>query len=821
MPKPHCFWIVLVGLVLAQVGPMTRAEDYRLPPSSVVDIIDAPLTPQVSFSPDGNWMLFVEFDAMPSIADLSRRMLRLAGDRIDPSANALFQSQFIRGVSLRRTNDSESEPIPVPVPDGCRLSRVSWSHDSQHFALIGVTERGSELWMGNVDRPRRPTHATDRLSLILTGLSWMPDGKSLLCALVPDSRADEPPQPTVPVGPNVEETDGQTSPSRTFQDLLKNPYDEALFSHFATCQLAIVSDSGSIQRIGSPAMFRSHRSSPNGEFLLVSIIDRPFSYLLTAGSFPHRIEVWNRQGEVVYTVADVPMAENIPIQGVRTGRRNVRWMASRPATLMWCEALDGGDPNLDVDHRDRWETMAAPFDESPREIVQVEHRAVGVLPLKDPDLLITYEYDRDRRWIRSLLHDLKTQDSPQVLMDRSIRDRYADPGSPMTEPNESGFDVVQQQGDWLFLAGRGATPEGNRPFLDRLNLQTLESQRLWQCGEDELSSVVELYGQTDDRPMRWVTSRQSPEEPANYFLHSEAAAAKALTAFADPTPQIRGIKKELVTYERSDGVPLSATLYLPADYQPGTRLPLLLWAYPVEFNDAATAGQIGTSPNRFTTIRGASHLALVTQGYAVLDGATMPIIGDPETMNDTFIEQLVDAAQSAIDFAVERGVADRHRVAVGGHSYGAFMVANLLAHCDLFQAGIARSGAYNRTLTPFGFQSERRPLWEARDVYESISPFMYADSIQSPLLLIHGEQDNNSGTFPMQSKRMFQAIRGNGGTARLVMLPKESHGYRARESVLHVQAEMLAWLNTHLTTDPAASDAPSEADAGPSSPIDE
>lgn len=386
-----------------------------------------------------------------------------------------------------------------------------------------------------------------------------------------------------------------------------------------------------------------------------------------------------------------------------------------------------------------------------------------------------------------------------MLTDRSIRDRYGDPGSLITVPDETGHYIVLQHGPWVYRAGLGASADGNLPFLDRQNIETLKSDRLWRCEKGKFEYAVALIdGMAAGNPS-FVTQRQSPSDPPNYFLRAgETRSPEPLTDFADPTPQIRDIKKQLVKYEREDKVPLSATLYLPADYEEGTRLPLLVWAYPIEFNDADTAGQVTSSPWRFTTIRGSSHLALLTQGYAILDGATMPIVGHPETMNDTFIEQLVASAQAAIDKVVEMGVADENRVAVGGHSYGAFMTANLLAHSDSFRAGIARSGAYNRTLTPFGFQSERRPLWEAREVYFNVSPFMHADKIDEPMLMIHGEEDNNSGTFPMQSRRLFQAIKGNGGTARLVMLPEESHGYRARESVMHVQAEMLGWLDRYV-----------------------
>jgi dipeptidyl aminopeptidase/acylaminoacyl peptidase len=427
--------------------------------------------------------------------------------------------------------------------------------------------------------------------------------------------------------------------------------------------------------------------------------------------------------------------------------------------------------------------------------------------LRDPDLVITSEYDRDRRWTRSLLHDLRDPQALKVLDDRSIRDRYGDPGRIATVPTASGHRVALQHGPWIFRTGSGPSPDGVHPFLDRQNVETLETERLWQCADGAYESVVGVWLEGDDA--QFITRHETPVSPPNYRQRGLGdAEARAVTDFPDPTPQIRGIRKEVVTYERNDGVQLSATLYLPADYEPGTRLPLLVWAYPIEFNDPRTAGQVTKSPHRFTRIRGASHLHLLTQGYAIMDGATMPIIGHPETMNDTFIEQVVAAARAAIDKAVELGVADGRRVGVGGHSYGAFMTGNLLAHCDLFRAGVARSGAYNRTLTPFGFQGERRPLWEAPEVYFAISPFMHADAINEPLLLIHGELDSNSGTFPMQSQRLFKAIKGNGGITRLVMLPHESHGYRARESVLHTLAEMIDWLDRYVkSAEPSPRDA--------------
>ncbi len=791
----------LIGILCCAVStplPLLARDVYRLPPPEVVAIVDAPPAPSVRLSPDSEWMILVERDAMPGIADLSRRMLRLGGVRIDPAASGRFQTGYDRALSLRRRDGRQSTPIPLP--DGARLSSTSWAHDSRSLAFTLVSDKGTELWSVSVDGPRKPRRLTRRLSTVLASHVWMPDARSLVCRLVPEERGREPEAPRSPDGPNVQESSGNTSPTRTYQDLLSSPHDEELFEYYATTQLAILDPEGTRRSVGKPAMISDASPSPDGKHLLVTSIERPFSYLMTYRSFPRRIEVWNLDGEVEHLVAAVPLAENIPIQGVRTGPRQVMWKSGEPATLMWLEALDGGDPRRVVDHRDRWMIQAAPFTEKARELLRSEHRSTGVSFLADPSMLISTEYDRDRRWTRSLLHSLSHANvGPRVLSDRSIRDRYADPGRLITVPDTSGKRILLQEGPWVYRSGRGASPEGMLPFLDRQNLETLETQRLWRCEKGAYESVVAIVEIGAGSLPTLVTSHETPASPPNYQLRKLGEqTVERITQFPDPTPQIRGIEKQLVTYKRNDGVPLSATLYLPGGHKPLTRLPLIVWAYPIEFNDARTAGQIGVSPWRFTRIQGSTHLTLLTQGYAIMDRATMPVIGHPEKMNDTFVEQIVASARAAIDKAVEMGVADPDRVGVGGHSYGAFMTANLLAHCDLFRAGIARSGAYNRTLTPFGFQSERRPLWEAKDVYFRISPFMHAHRINEPMLMIHGENDNNSGTFPMQSRRMYQAIKGNGGTVRLVMLPGESHGYRSRESVLHVQAEMIDWSDRYV-----------------------
>ena len=785
-------------LFLAAQAP--AQEGYRLPAEEIVDLVAAPLPPDVRLSPDGKWAAFVQRAAMPSIADMSRRMLRLGGMRIDPAADSRFTTSFATSVSMRLTGEPEAEPVLVALPDGARVTDVSWSHDSLHFVVTIVTDSGSELWGGTVDSPETIRRLVQNLSTVTGGPHWHPDGVHVLCRTVPVDRDEEPPAPAVPSGPIIQETTGEKTPTRTYQDLLGSPHDADLFDHYVTSDLTLVSVSDGESRVITRGVHLQAEISPDGEWLLESVLHRPYSYLMPMYTFPQHVQVRRLSGGDPILLAEIPQVASVPIGGVRTGPRSYTWSASSPATLLWAEALDGGDPEADVPHRDRWLALAAPFDAEARELVRVEHRARGLTFLADPQRLITSEYDRDRRWTRTLLHELGGAESPRVLEDRSIRDRYADPGSLVMTTGPFGRPVVREEGGAALRTGSGASPEGNLPFLRRQNLSTGEVEELWRCEPGSYERVVDVLAAEPDVALGFVTRHEDPTSPPNLRLRQVGAGEPiaSLTSFPDPTPELRGVTQELVTYEREDGVPLSATLYLPADYEEGQRLPLFVWAYPREYNDARTAGQVSGSPWRFTTVRGASHLVLLTQGYAVLDGATMPIIGDVMTMNDTFREQLVASAAAAIDFAVERGVADRDRVAVGGHSYGAFMTANLLAHSDLFRAGIARSGAYNRTLTPFGFQSEQRTVWEAPATYFAVSPFLHAHRINEPLLLIHGAEDNNSGTFPMQSRRMFQALEGHGATAKLVMLPSESHGYRARESVLHCLAEMVAWCDAYV-----------------------
>jgi dipeptidyl aminopeptidase/acylaminoacyl peptidase len=789
---------IALGFAAVVSTPLVAQETYKVPPKVIVDVLDAPPFPAALVSPDRTAMVLLETPSMPTIAELAEPMLRLAGFRINPRTNGPRQAGPITGMVLKRIADGRDQR--VTLPDDPAVSSVNWSPDGKRIAFVQTRETGLELWVADAatGQAKAVTDAT------LNGTSgppclWMPGATQLLCRFVPSGRGSAPEPPRAPTGPTSQETSGRPAPVRTYQDLLENAHDERRFDHHFTAQLALVDvASGSRTVVGAPAIFSRVDPSPSGEYVLVARTVRPYSYLVPAFLFPQEIEIWNLKGEVVRAIAKLPLADNIPIRGVRTGPRGIAWRPGAPATLVWAEALDGGDPRNKVEHRDNVVTLAAPFTDPPLDVARLQHRFSGAV-WDDRGTALLSEYDRDRRWTRTWVVSAggarTPAATPRLLWDRSAEDRYGDPGDPVTRVTATGERVLLKNGDWIYLSGAGASPQGARPFLDRLDLRTRRTERLWRADTVHYESVVQVL---DDRAAQVLTRRESRTEPPNYYVRAlRGGRLRALTAFPNPAPQIAGIEKRLVTYRREDGVPLSGTLYLPPGYTPGTRLPVVMWAYPIEFANVDAAGQVSAAPNRFTLPRGPSHLLYLTQGYAVFDDPKMPIVGG-DTANNRYVEQLAASARAAVKAVVDLGVADPERVGVGGHSYGAFMTANLLAHTDLFRAGVARSGAYNRTLTPFGFQREDRTYWEAPAVYDRMSPFQNAPQINEPILLIHGEADNNSGTFPIQSERLYHALKGLGKTARYVTLPHEAHGYAARESVLHTLAEMIEWMDKYV-----------------------
>ncbi len=797
LPAPATLLVLLLAAGLpAAAGAQ---EPYRLPPAEIVKIMDAPPLPSALVSPDNSAILLVERPSMPSVAEVGQPMLRLAGYRINPRTNGSARTNGdIDGLKVETVPDGTEHRIQVP--DGSTLGSPEWSPDGKAIAFTRTTADAVELWVAD-PRTGAARRLTDAPLNAVAGdpCVWTPDSAALICRFVVDGRGAPPSAPHVPAGPTIEQSLGDAAPVPTYEDLLTDAHDEALFDYYFTSRLARVDvATGARTPIGEPGVLDDVAPSPDGRFLLVTRTVRPYSYHVPEREFPKEIEVWAATGERVRTIASLPLSE-IPWGMVRTGPRSIDWRPSG-ATLVWPEAVDGGDPSKPADYRDHVVQLAAPFTGEPVELIRTPERVSSIVWAGD-DLALVSQYDRKKAWTRTWLVDADHPEAAARLIpafDRSSEARYGDPGRPVLKPGTGGYrgGEAVRRGNAIFLAGDGASPEGERPFLDRLDLKTFRTRRVWRSGADRYESVVALLG---DDGARMLTRRESASEPPNYFVRS-GGRTTALTHFEDPAPRFtRGVKKQLVVYRRSDGLPLNGMLYLPPDYTPGTPLPTILWAYPREFVSADAAGQVSASTNRFTLPQGAGrmHLLLALQGYAVFDGPSMPILGG-DTANNHYVDQLVDDARAAIDKLAEMGVTDPDRVGVGGHSYGAFMTANLLTHSKLFRAGVAESGAYNRTLTPFGFQNERRFYWQIPDIYDAMSPFQNADSLSGAILLTHGMNDDNSGTFPIQSERYYAALKGLGKTVRFVYLPFEAHGYRGRENVLDVFAEELAWFDRYV-----------------------
>jgi dipeptidyl aminopeptidase/acylaminoacyl peptidase len=780
---------------------MLPAESsWNQPPEVIRRLLNAPPPPSVSVSPDRSAMLLFERNSYPDLEELAAPCIRMGGFRLNPRTRGPQLRPSIYAIEYRRPVTAPGSA--VQLPPGSRVGIVGWSPDSRWFAFTLTQPDGIELWLLAAATGLASRLGSVTLSAVFTSpAQWMPDSSKLLILLPAAHTSSAPAEPLVPPGPVVEECHGKAGPLRTLQDLLRGPHDEALFEYYGLSRPALISAAtGRLEICGPPGLYADLDPAPDGLHLLATTLHRPWSGTLPWNRFPRSTGILDRSGMQLREVFRRGLEENIPIEGVPVGPRAVGWMPSEPTRMVWLEALDGGDPRNKVEHRDRLLVQDAPFTAEPRELLRSAHRCSGVHWGADPTLALYREYDRDRRWTRTWqFNPLTPQVTPRLLHDRSIHDRYNDPGSPITRRLPNGRRVLLQHNDCIFLEGPGATPSGDRPFLRKLSLLTGSQETLFLSSESEHESVLLLM---EDDAASFLTIHETPISPPNLRLRSLAGDYSPLTNISDPVPDIRNIHREIISVTRPDGVPLSFTLYLPPGVRPGTPLPTLLWAYPREFSDPETAGQITGSINRFTTFAGSSPLHLLLAGYAVLDHTVLPVVGDPETANNTFIEQIVAGATAITQRVIDMGVADPDRLAVGGHSYGALLAVTLLAHSGIFRAGIARSGAYNRTLTPFGFQNERRTFWEAPDIYMRLSPFAFANRIHAPLLLIHGEADNNPGTYPMQSERLYQAIRGNGGTARCVLLPHESHSYAARQSVEHVIWEMLNWLERHLT--PAA-----------------
>lgn len=778
---------------------------FQKPSQEILQLADYERAPSVSLSSNKEWMVLMYRNTYKTLQDLNQEEMRLGGLRINPITNISSTTTFINNIKVKKVSDKLESDVKG-LPANANISNLSWSPDESKMAFTHTTENGNELWILDL----KTTTAKKLTDAVLNAnlgnpITWYKNSEKLLIKTLPANRpALIDASKAIPKGPIVSTAEeGVVSQNRTYQDLLKNKTDEANFETLVTSELYTVDLNGNKKLFKEADMYAGESFSPDGNYILLTTIEKPFSYLVPLNRFPMKTHAYDSNGNAIALVNDIPLNEIMPkgFMAVRKGKRSMSWRADKPASLFFVEALDEGDPANVVEKRDALYSWDAPFNNSPELLTKTTQRFAGII-WGDETTAIVYDQWYDTRNIKTYLFNPSTKEDLKVIWDRNSQDIYSDPGSFQTKKNQFGRYTLQKEGNKMFLIGDGYTRDGQFPFIDEFDAQTMQTKRLYQANHtDKIESISEII---DIKKGEILVNIQSKNDYPNYYFRNikNKRGLKQITFNENPFESIKDVHKEVIKYKRKDGVELSGTLYLPAGYNrknPTEKLPLLIWAYPAEYKDKNSAGQSTANPNEFTFPYYGSFVYWAAKGYAVLDDAAFPIIGEgDEEPNDTFIEQLIMNAEAAIDAVDQLGYIDRKRVGVGGHSYGAFMTANLLSHTDLFACGIARSGAYNRTLTPFGFQREQRNYWEVPEVYNRMSPFMNAEKMKTPMLLVHGEADNNPGTFTLQTERYYQALKGLGAPVRMVILPKESHSYFAKDNILHLLWEQEQFLDKHL-----------------------
>ncbi|MAB58476.1 MAG: S9 family peptidase [Aequorivita sp.] len=798
-------FIAIVTLLLLSGNFIAQEKlTYQKPPKEILELVDAPLAPSVWIDSNGENVVLFYRDAYKSIAELSEAELRLGGLRINPKTNIGSRTRFYNNIKVKKASEKDARQV-AGIPSNPRLSNFTISPNQKMVAFLNTVEDGVQLWLADIENGTATQLSNLKVNANMGNpINWFKDGSALLVNVIPKDRkelinTDE----AVPDGPTITVSDGEKAQNRTYQDLLSSPNDEFNFEQLALSEIKKISLDGKVADFLPTAMYDELDFSPDGNYVMVNTIKRPFSYIVPYSRFPFETTIYSSQGKLIQKVNDVALNEVEPkgFMATRMGKRRMDWRADKPATIYWAEALDKGDPEVKVDYRDAVYQLEAPFNEKEKLLLKTINRYSGITWGNDNLAIASDYWWNDRNTKSYLFNPSNASETPKIIFDRNYQDRYNDPGNFVTARNDFDERVLEMVDGNAFLMGDGFSDKGQFPFVDEFNLKTQKTKRIYQS--EYTDKLENLNSAIDMKKGKILVRIESQNEYPNYYFRNikKKNDLTPVTSFENPFKSIQNVHKEVITYKRDDGLELEGTLYLPIGYdkEKKEKMPMLLWAYPREFKDKNSASQNTTNPNEFIYPYYGSPIYWVTQGYVVLDDAAFPIVGEgDEEPNDTFRTQLVGNAKAAIDAVDKMGYIDRNRVGVGGHSYGAFMVANLLSHSDLFAAGIARSGAYNRTLTPFGFQSEERSYWDSPETYNTMSPFMHADKMKTPLLLIHGEADNNSGTYPLQSERYFNALKGLGATARLVMLPKESHGYSAKESILHVLWEQDQWLDKYV-----------------------
>ena len=777
---------------------------YQRPPNEILELVDVSLPPRVLIDENKKFMVHLYRDSYKSIIELSNPEIKLAGLRLNPNSNSRSRTNYYNNVMISKMDQIDKSAKQIKgLPKNPKLANIKWSPDQTKIAMTNTKEEGVELWFIDLEKLTAKKLTGPKLNASLGDvITWYQDSKNILAKFKLKNSPDIiDGVDVVPTGPIISSNDGKKAQNRTYQDLLKNEVDEKNFETLARSVLSKVSLKGKTKLLAKKNLYHEIDFSPDGKFILISIIQKPFSYLVPYYRFPMKYAIYSSKGKELTVLHEVPLIEDLPkgFMAVRTGPRNFSWRSDRPSDLIFVEALDGGNPEKDIKYRDEIFEIGYPFKQNKVSLLKTINRFYRIDWCNDT-LALGYDYWWNTRNTKTYVFSPSNSNKkPKIIIDRNYQDRYNDPGSFVKRRNFYGKSILAVNENNLFLMGDGFRDDGQFPFIDKVDLNSLKKVRLYESSfKDKKEDLLDF--EVDNNMI--LTRIESASEYPNYFFRDlKTDSLTKITDFENPFLSIMDVSKEVIEYKRSDGIDLSATLYLPKGYDINKKqkLPMIMWAYPREFKDNKSASQITQNKNEFTFPYWGSPIYWLTRGYVVLDDVSFPIIGEGDTQpNDNFRKQLVDNASSAINRVYELGYIDKEKVAIGGHSYGAFMVANLLSHSKLFAAGIARSGAYNRTLTPFGFQSEERNYWEAPDTYYNMSPFMHAEKVKTPLLLIHGVEDNNSGTYPLQSERYFNALKGLGATTRLVMLPKESHSYRAKESIMHMLWEQDRWLEKYV-----------------------
>jgi dipeptidyl aminopeptidase/acylaminoacyl peptidase len=722
-------------------------------------------------------------------------------------ANRISLKNAAAGLTFYKVADGTQ--VRAKLPADVQLGTVRWSNKGDRVACVVFAKGGADLWIVEAATGNARRLEGVKMYPIANVLDWSNDDASLFTALVVNDAGKLPEVSEVPDGPAVRKSAGRATPQRTSRDVLRTTDDQARFQFIVTCQLAWVPVDGSaVKKLGEPVALDRCEMSPDERYVRVNRFVLPAPLGFPSYLFPYKVELWPTAGGAPIAIGDVPLNDRSAVASVSPlGPHDYTfapdgqslWFASwedKPGANAQAAVRDTSLPPPGVDKIFK---LSAPFTGTAMEVARSEFPIQGTVFTADGAKLLVAEAYEPRRVERESWLDAKQPSKLNALVYRSTEGVYDDPGRlAMKSDRHADVAWVTADGKSFYRMGDGFEADGQRPFLDRCAFAGGKSTRLFQSDLKRLEAPVTVL--TPDAK-RFITLAQTATEPPNWFARKAGdKKATQVSAFKNPLEALSRATRQQFTFKRDDGVVLNAEVVLPADWKPGSPpLPTLFWIYPNDYRSAAAASQNRTSPNRFPSQSPLNPEVLVTQGYAVVK-PDLAIVGT----NDQYVAELQRSAKAAVDECVKRGFTDRDRIAVAGHSYGAFSTVNCLAHTKLFRAGWASDGAYNRTLTPFTFQAETRNLWEAKDTYLGMSPFLYANQIDAPLLLMHNQDDTNVGTNPIQSQRLFEALNGLGKTAQLVEYPYEDHGPAAKETVLDYWARALDWIDRYVKNAPAA-----------------